>query len=54
MSDGMLEKLAAAGRLTPSKRRVLHMPAEGEEEWPKYNARGQLRGTAEVDGSAQN
>lgn len=53
MSDEMLMKLEAAGRLTPMKRKVLNMPAEGESEWPRFNARGQLRGTAAVDGSAQ-
>ena len=54
MTDGMLQKLASAGRLTASKRRVLGMPAEDGGEWPERNGRGQLRGTAEVDGSAQN
>ena len=46
-------KLEIAGRLTPTKRKILNMPAEGESDWPQFNARGQLRGTGQVDGSAQ-
>jgi hypothetical protein len=59
MGDEMLKLLDEGGRLSSTKRRLLHMPiVEGEvegagEEWPRYNARGQLRGTAQVDGSAQ-
>lgn len=53
MGDEMLTKLEAKGLLTPTKRRLLHMPAEPGGEWPAYNCRGQRRGTAQVDGSAQ-
>jgi hypothetical protein len=49
----MLAQLDVAGLLTPTKRRLLNMPAEDGGQWPTYNARGQLRGTAQVDGSAQ-
>ena len=53
MSDDMLIALDAAGKLTPRQRRVLNMPEEADGSWPQYNARGQLRGSAAVDGSAQ-
>lgn len=53
MGDEMLAQLDAAGLLTPTKRRLLNMPTGEGGEWPRYNARGQLRGTAEIDGSAQ-
>jgi hypothetical protein len=53
MGDDMLEQLEMAGLLTPSKRRLLNMPAQQGGQWPTYNARGQMRGTAQVDGSAQ-
>ena len=53
MGDEMLAQLGTAGLLTPVKRRLLNMPEEEGGEWPRYNARGQLRGTDEVDGSAQ-
>ena len=55
VTDGMLRRLDALGRLTPSKRRLLNMPVDGAESgaWARHNARGQLRGTDEQDGSAQ-
>jgi hypothetical protein len=55
MSDNMLRRLARAGKLTVAQRRILNMPTDDvdSDAWPRYNARGQLRGTGEVDGSAQ-